>query len=317
MASEAGLTRRRGGLPRTDGRAARAGQGRRAREEGPARRHHGLPRHPRRARADRVAGLRDPGDGVEAARSAHRRRPRDLARSRARSASSCWTGPRSTPSRVARSPTRGSSSSTAVAWRCSTSSARCAGWSCTRCAWSTASSTPAATLRAQVDPDWRTGSPSGPLRHPRGARGAARGARPERAPVRLLQPARLPSPGLRLAHQPDPRAAARHRAGVQQRAARRPARGLAVHDARRGQGVGRAGAVRRDLRRPAGARGRDRWPVVARALRWHARRARLRRSAPWSSPARHRSAPATAGSRRSPVWRASPTWPASATWCTS
>ena len=39
--------RRRGRVPGSDGRAARAGQGRRALQEGPARRHQRLPQHPR------------------------------------------------------------------------------------------------------------------------------------------------------------------------------------------------------------------------------------------------------------------------------
>ncbi len=115
----------------------------------------------------------------------------------------------------------------------------------------------------------------GALRHPRGARGAAPGARPQRAAVRLLQPTRLPAARLRLDPVARPRPAARDRAGLQRGAARRPARRLAVHDAGAGQGVGRGRAVRRDLRLQPGARRRDRRALVARALRRHPRRPRL------------------------------------------
>ncbi|WP_442940050.1 alanine--tRNA ligase-related protein [Nocardioides sp. B-3] len=54
-------------------------------EEGPARRHHRLPRHPRRPWPDRVAGLRDPRDRVPAAGAAvGRRRGEDPRRGRDR-----------------------------------------------------------------------------------------------------------------------------------------------------------------------------------------------------------------------------------------
>ena len=77
MAAEAGPERRRGGLPRADGRAARAGQGRRARQEGrstptPASTAASLDA----ARPDRVAGLRDARDRVVGARAAAWRRAR-------------------------------------------------------------------------------------------------------------------------------------------------------------------------------------------------------------------------------------------------
>ena len=110
----------------------------------------------------------------------------------------------------------------------------------------------------------------GALRHPRRARRAAPGARPAGAAVGLLQPARLPAAGLRLAGRAQPAAARRHRGRRQRRRPRRPRRHRQLDDAARGAGVRRARAVRRDLRR-AGPRRRDRRPVVARAVRWHAR----------------------------------------------
>ena len=51
MAAEAGLDRRRAGLPHADGRAAQPGQGRRGRAQDRPRRRHGLPRRARRRRA--------------------------------------------------------------------------------------------------------------------------------------------------------------------------------------------------------------------------------------------------------------------------
>ena len=111
----------------------------------------------------------------------------------------------------------------------------------------------------------------GALRHPRRARGAAPGARPDRAAVRLLQQARLPAPRLRVGTGPVARDPQRDRGGREPRRAPGPAGLRAVHDPARGARVRGAGAVRRDLRR-AGPRHRDRRPLVARALRWHPRR---------------------------------------------
>ena len=68
------------------------------------------------------------------------------------------------------------------------------------------------------------------------------------------------------------------RGGRQRRRPRRPPVTAHLHDAAARPGVRRPGAVRRDLRR-AGARRRDRRPVVARALRWHARARQRARSA--------------------------------------
>ena len=305
--------RRRGGLPRADGRAARAGQGRRAVQEGPARRPRRLPRRPRRARPDRVAAPTRPSRPSRARSRCSSAAGRCRRWATARSASWCSTAPRSTPSPAARPPTPAPSSSTAAASRSSTCSARCAGWSCTRCASSTASSAPAGVAARPGRPRVAHRRAPGPLRHPRRARRAARGARPLRAAGRLLQPPRLPAPRLRLALGAEPEQVARRRAGLQPGAARRPRRVGAVHVAGRGQGVGRDRAVRRDLRR------RGRCASSRSAARGRASCAAAptsstpRRSAPSWSPARPRWARATAASRPSPASRASPTWRASAT----
>ena len=127
-------------------------------------------------------------------------------------------------------------------------------------------------LHARVDPEWRTG-----------ARQAHSGTHVVHAALReVLGPTALQSgsynrPGyLRLDFgwttglTPEQVRDIEH--GLQPGAARRPAGRLAVHDARRGQGVGRDRALRRDLRQHQGARRRDRRPLVARALRRHPRR---------------------------------------------
>ena len=110
----------------------------------------------------------------------------------------------------------------------------------------------------------------GPLRHPHGARRAATGAGPQRRSGRLAEPARLPAVRLQLAGRADRRAADPDRGG-HQRGRRGRLRGEHLHHrARQGQGDGRDGAVRRGLSR-RGPGGRDRRPVLARAVRRHAR----------------------------------------------
>ena len=130
----AGPRRRRAGLPRPDGRAARPGQGRRA-----GRRRASTPT-PRSTAASSTPTARPSGWPTRRSRPSRGRwrcsppaAPRRSS-ARARSASSCSTARRSTPSPAARPPTRVSSTSTAAASRCSTSSARSRAWSCTRCA---------------------------------------------------------------------------------------------------------------------------------------------------------------------------------------
>ncbi len=114
MASEQGLAVDEDGLPPADGRAARAGQGRRPRQEGPARRRRAptatIADAHRARRWSSPATTRSParapcaacvsGGGAVAA-----------ARRRATRSSWCWTAPRSTPRAAASSPTRASSSS--------------------------------------------------------------------------------------------------------------------------------------------------------------------------------------------------------------
>ena len=248
-------------------------------------------------------------------RPGRRRRPAAAAR-RARSPASSSTGRRSTPSPAARSPTPASSPGTAAAPRCSTCSARSRAWSPTRCGCSRASCAQGAELAAEVDREWRLSACQ-----------AHSGTHVVHAALRqVLGPQALQSgsynrPGyLRLDFAWQGALTAqqrtRHRGRRQRRRPRRPPGHRAVHDAARGAGVRRAGAVRRDLRR-AGPRRGDRRPVVARALRWHAR-ARQRAD-------RHAGADRRvvgrlrrrAASRRSSGSRASATWPASATWSAS
>ena len=226
---------------------------------------------PRRARPDRVARLRDARDRVERARAARRRRAGDVARGRRRRRAGPRPhavlrrvrrpGRRRRHHRVRRRPARGARRP-----------APDHGLVVHQVRVVDGEFTPGAPAARAGRPRVAHRRPPGALRHPRRARRAARGARPLGAAVRLLQPARLPAPRLRLDHRPDARAGPRHRAGLQRGAARRPAGRLAVHDAVRGQGLGRDRALRRDLRQHQGARRRDRRPLVARALRWHARR---------------------------------------------
>ena len=170
---------------------------------------------------------------------------------------------------------------------------------------------PGAHVHAEVDPEWRVSALPGALRHPRRARGAAPGARPDGAAVRLVQQARLPAARLRLgpgAVAGDPQ---RDRGGRQPRGPRRTCRCRRSYmPLPRGPRDRRAGAVRRDVRRGR-ARRRDRRPVVARAVRWHPRRSTRARSARSPSPASRRSAPACAASRRSSASRRCATWPGS------
>ncbi len=121
MAAEAGPERRRGGLPRPDGRAAAARQGRRRGPQARPRRPHRLPRTGRRG-SDRVHRIRrthlrgnDSGH-LRRRQAGSRRRPRR--RGQAPTASS-WssTAPRSTPSPAARSPTSAPSAAPAPAAR--------------------------------------------------------------------------------------------------------------------------------------------------------------------------------------------------------
>ena len=65
--------------------------------------------------------------------------------------------------------------------------------SCTRSGCAAARCLEGQRVLAQVDPVWRVGARQVALRHARGARGAAPGARHERAAGRFLQQAGLPA----------------------------------------------------------------------------------------------------------------------------
>ena len=113
---------------------------------------------------------------------------------------------------------------------------------------------------------------AGPFGHPPGARRAASGARAPTLCRRVAQQARLPAVRLQLAGRAVGRPAAGDR-GRHQRGRRGRLPGEHVHHrTRQGQGDGRDGAVRRELRR-RGAGRRDRRTVLDGAVRRHARAA--------------------------------------------
>ena len=110
-----------------------------------------------------------------------------------------------------------------------------------------------------------------PHRDAPAARGAARAPRRPRAPGRLLRRARQAALRLHPRRAAERRGRARRRGPRQRVDPRQPARARADDDARRGAAARRDGAVRREVRRRrADGRGRRR-PVVARAVRRHAR----------------------------------------------
>ncbi len=283
-------------------------------QEGPARRHRRLPRHPRRPRPDRVAGLRD-ADETESRRwRCCAVGGRAVPRGTARSASSCSTARRSTPSPAARSPTPARSSSTAGASRCSTSSGRSAAWSCTRSGWWTASSTRAGTCRPASTPSgaWAPGrrTPAPTSCTPRCARCSAP-PRSSRAPT--TGPATC---GSTSAGPPrSRRAGARRRAGRQRGAARRPACRRKYMTLPRPRS-GRARAVRRDLRR-------TKVRVVEIGGPWSRELCggtHVEHSSQIGTMVLTAEASVGSGNRRIEALtgsKGSPTWPASATWSLS
>ena len=168
MAAEIGLERRRGGLPRPDGRAAPARQGRRRGPQARPRRPVRLPRTRRRG-PDRVHRLRR--TDLRGNDSRHLRRRQAGARRRARrtlrqptASSWCSTAPRSTPSPAARSPTSAPSAAPAPARPRRPPSPTCRR-SPRRCSCIASPSSPASSSRAT--PSSRRSTRSGATAPPR------------------------------------------------------------------------------------------------------------------------------------------------------
>ena len=283
MAAEAGLTRRRAGLPRTDGRAAPARQGRRRRPQTRARRPVGVPGTGRR-RSDRVHRLRRtelarPGSSVSSSTASgcpwwpiiRGCTPRPSPRSGWRS---CSTARRSTPSPVDRSPTSVRSPEPAPASRPRRPSPMCRR-SPRRCGCTGSTSSPASSSRA---------TPSSPRWIPKWRRGATQGhsgTHMVHAALRqvlgpnAVQAGSLNRPGyLRFDFNwqgPLTEAQRNRDRGGRQRGRRGRLRGQHLpHQAREGQSHGRDGAVRRAVPRRGPGR-RDRRAVLAGIVRRHPR----------------------------------------------
>ncbi len=152
-----------------------------------------------------------------------------------------------------------------------------------RARWTRARSPSGDEVSAEVDAVNRRDASRGALRHAPHSRRAPPGARQARQPGGLVQQARLHAARLLV----DARACSagareRDRGHRQPRDPRGPARAdTTIMYARRGQGAGRHGAVRREVRRSR-ARGGDRRPVLARTVRGNAR---------WHTPVRSACSP--------------------------
>ena len=308
----AGAAGRRAGVPHADAGAAGPGQGGRQGQEGRGAGERGL-QGSARSRADPVHRLHRAVDRVERARHRPGRRAWSKRPRRARSSRWCWKGPRSTPSPAVRTPTPGLITGDGVSLEVLDVQRPVKGLIVHKVKVASGALVTGADVLAAVDGRVAARRLPGPLRHPRDARGAAAGARPDRAAERLVQQARLPAARLRLAERAQPAGAVRGRGGGQPGDPLGPERLRELHAAGHRPRDRRAGPVRRDLRR-RGPDGRDRRTVVPRAVRWHARAAHVPDRAGHHDRASPRSGPAYAGSRRSSASRPSTSWPRNGRW---